>query len=57
MIFNKGGRKITKNFKLNGETLECVKTYTYLGFTFIPSGKFHETKKSLHKKGLKVIYK
>ena len=40
MISNKQGAT-TRNFKfyIQGQEIEIVKQYTYLGFTFIPSGK------------------
>ena len=40
MIFNKQGATIRKfKFYFQGQEIEIVKQYTYLGFTFIPSGK------------------
>ena len=43
MIFNKQGATITKfKFYFQGQEIEIVKQYTYLGFTFIPSGKKHQ---------------
>ena len=40
MIFNKQGAPIRKfKFYFQGQEIEIVKQYTYLGFTFIPSGK------------------
>ena len=43
MIFSKQGAT-TRNFKfyIQGQEIEIVKQYTYLGFTFIPSGKKHQ---------------
>ena len=42
MIFNKQGATIRKfKFKFEGQEIEIVKQYTYLGFTFLPSGKKH----------------
>ena len=43
MISNKQGAT-TRNFKfyIQGQEIEIVKQYTYLGFTFIPSGKKHQ---------------
>jgi hypothetical protein len=31
IIFNKSGRLITRNFNINNQNIECVKTYKYLG--------------------------
>ena len=43
MIFNKQGATIRKfKFYFQGQEIEIVKQYTYLGFTFIPSGKKHQ---------------
>ena len=43
MIFNKQGATIKKfNFIFQGQEIKILKQYTYLGFTFIPSGKRHE---------------
>ena len=40
MIFNKQGATIRKfKFYFHGQKIEIVKQYTYLGFTFIRSGK------------------
>ena len=41
MIFNKQGATIRK-FQFYFQEIEIVKQYTYLGFTFIPSGKKHQ---------------
>ena len=40
MIFNKQRATISKfKFYFQGQEIEIVKQCTYLGFTFIPSGK------------------
>ena len=40
MIFNKQGTLIKhKKFLLGSNIIENVASYTYLGFTFIPSGE------------------
>lgn len=42
MIFNKAGATIKKHkFNFQGNILDSVNQYTYLGFVFIPSGKMH----------------
>ena len=38
MIFNKAGRLINTKFTINGESLEPVKSFCYLGFEVVPSG-------------------
>ena len=38
MIFNRGGRLIKTKFYINGEALEPVKSFCYLGFEVVPSG-------------------
>ena len=38
MIFNAGGRLIKRQLKINGETLESIKSFYYLGFGVVPSG-------------------
>ena len=43
MVFNKQGATIRKfKFYFQRKEIEIVKQYTYLGFTFIPSGKKHQ---------------
>ena len=54
MIFNKQGATIRKfKFYFQGEEIEIVKQYTYLGFTFIRSGKKHQWIENLINKGKK----
>ena len=57
IIFNKGG-KLIKNigFQYNQEVINVVKSYTYLGIVFIPSGKFSEAEQTLKDKALKAMY-
>ena len=43
MTFEKQGSIIRKfKFYFQGQEIEIVKQYTYLGFTFMPSGKKHQ---------------
>ena len=51
MIFNKQGA--IRRFYFQGQEIEIVKRYTYLGSTFIPSGKKHQGIESLIKKAKK----
>ena len=54
MIFNKQGATIKKfKFYFQGQETELVKQYTYLGFTFIPSGKKRQGIENLIKKAKK----
>ena len=39
LIFNKTGRLLREKFFLNGNALENVRQYKYLGFLFTPSGE------------------
>ena len=57
MIFNKAGRLIKGNFKVQNKEVECVSTYRYLGLYFSASGSFSYAKAELYKKGLKAFYK
>ena len=57
MIFNKQGATIKKfKFFFKGEEIDVVNQYTYLGFTFIPSGKKHVGIENLIKKGKKAWF-
>ena len=43
MIFNKQESTVKKHkFYFQGKQIEIVQQYTYLRFTFIPSGKKHK---------------
>ena len=54
MIFNKQGATIRKfKFYFQGQEIEIVKQYTYLGFTFMPSGKKHQGIENLINKAKK----
>ena len=56
MIFNKQGATIRKfKFCFQGQEIEIVKQYTYLGFTFIPSGKKHQGIENLINTAKKVV--
>jgi hypothetical protein len=54
IIFNKSGRLITRNFNINNQSIECVKTYKYLGIRLTASGKFQQV---LFNKAMKASYK
>ena len=48
MIFNKAGKLIKEKFTLANESLENAKSYTYLGFVFVPSGSFNPAMDTLY---------
>ena len=50
MIFNKSGKLLHEKFTLGNEQLENTNSYTYLGVTFVPSGKFKTAIEILCKK-------
>ena len=57
MIFNKQGATIRKfKFDFQGQEIEIVKQYTYLGFTFLPSGKKHQGIENLINKPKKSCF-
>lgn len=58
LTFNTLGR-IPKNctWNINGQKIENVKSYTYLGLTFSASGSFTEAKMHIQQKGLKAYFK
>ena len=54
MIFNKQEATIRKfKFYFQGQEMELVKQYTYVGFSFIPSGKKHQRIENLINKAKK----
>ena len=55
MIFNKTGRLIRRNFKINGTTIETVREYKYLGFLVTPSGEINSGIKDLRSRANKAI--
>ena len=56
MIFNAGGRLIKRQFKINGETLESVKRFCYLGFEVVPSGIVTHAMNTLNDKAKKSLH-
>ena len=57
MVFTSNGRNEKTNIKLNGELLETVRTYKYLGIVFSSSGSFTNAIEDLYKRGLKANFK
>jgi hypothetical protein len=56
MIFNTGGRLIKTKFYINGEALEPVKSFCYLGFQVVPSGIVTHAKEVLNDKAKKALH-
>ena len=56
MIFNTGGRLIKTNFYINGEALEPVKSFCYLGFQVVPSGIVTHAQEVLNDKAKKALH-
>jgi hypothetical protein len=46
---------ITRNFNINNQSIECVKTYKYLGIMLTASGKFQQAQKVLFNKEFSII--
>lgn len=58
MVFRKGG-SLPRNlsFTYDGENIEIVSKFVYLGITFSTGGSFNETHKTLSGQALKAIFK
>ena len=56
MIFNKAGRLIKTQFNINGEPLEPVKSFCYLGFEVVPSGIVTHAMNTLNDKAKKALH-
>ena len=56
MIFNTAGRLINTKFHLNGEHLEPVRSFCYLGFDVVPSGITTHAMNILNDKGRKALH-
>ena len=57
MIFRKWGTlRRNLNFEYNGEIIEIVKKFTYLGVVFTIGGSFSETHEALSGQALKHAY-
>ena len=56
MIFNNSGRLIKKEFKIDDETLEPVKSFCYLGFEVVPSGIVTHAMNTLSDKAKKALH-
>ena len=56
MIFNTAGRLIKTPFYINGEHLEPVKSFCYLGFEVVPSGIVTHAMNTLNDKARKALH-
>lgn len=57
LIFNKTGKLITDYFEFNGNQIECVQHYCYLGVYFSASGSFNYGQQEIYQKSLKASFK
>lgn len=57
VVFNKSGKLLSYSFTFNGEPIENVQSYKYLGVLFSASGTFSHAKKDLYNRGLKAFFK
>uniref|UniRef100_A0ABM0MQP8 RNA-directed DNA polymerase from mobile element jockey-like n=1 Tax=Saccoglossus kowalevskii TaxID=10224 RepID=A0ABM0MQP8_SACKO len=58
IIFNKSGKILSKNkFKINGQELENVTSYTYLGLKINSSGKLSKAQEDLEHRATKALFK
>ena len=56
LIFSSGRPRKTDRYYYNGEQLEIVNEYKYLGIMFSRSGKFAKTKKYLSEQANKAMF-
>lgn len=56
MVFRPSGRIPDVAFNLNGENIEIVKSYKYLGLTFSSNGSFNYGIAEMSQKGQKAWY-
>ena len=57
VVFNRGGRIIKTNIKIDGQPIDSVKYYKYLGICFSVGGKFTFAKNELSQRGMKAVFK
>ncbi|MCG8046148.1 MAG: reverse transcriptase domain-containing protein [Candidatus Thiodiazotropha endolucinida] len=57
LVFSSGTRQKKIHITFQGNNIENVKSYTYLGVTFSHTGCFNEAKNNLYLKGLKAQFK
>ena len=56
MIFNTAGRLINTQFTIDGEPLEAVRRFCYLGFEVAPSGIVTHAMNTLNDKAKKALH-
>ena len=57
VIFNKGGHKYKNyHFNINGDTIDIVTDYCYLGIIFSACGSFTKASKVLYDKSLRAMF-
>ena len=56
-VFKNSGKLLPYSFRINGNCIENVKTYKYLGVVFTASGTFSYAKIDLYNRGLKAFFK
>lgn len=57
MNFNRVRKKLSENFSIQNNLIECVQQYKYLGIYFCNSGSFAFAQNSYEKKILKSMLK
>ena len=57
LCFSRQGKKLKETFTINGQALESVQTYTYLGLEISSSGKFINAQNNLCAKAIKATFK
>ena len=58
LVFRRGGRlPANLEFKYNGNLIEIVNKFSYLGITFTSGGSSFETQKTLSGQALKAMFK
>ena len=56
MIFSAGGRLINTQFNIDGQPLEAVKSFCYLGFEVASSGRVTRAMEILNDKAKKALH-
>ena len=56
MIFNKSGKNIGLNIKVNGILINSCTEYTYLGTVFTPGNTFKKNQIMLFKKACRALF-
>jgi hypothetical protein len=57
ILFNKSGRLMSQNLDFSQHTVECVKSYKYLGIDFDNRGSFTSAAEKLRTKAMKAYFK